>query len=52
MSKKQGKSFSLKRLFTNFLTLALVVASVTLISGSIKEWSKITNQKTISRASD
>jgi len=40
MSKKQGKSFSFKRLFTNFLTLALVVASVTLISGSIKEWSK------------
>lgn len=43
MSSKRVKSFSTKKLFSQVLTLAMVVATVYLVSGSVEEW--VTNYK-------
>ena len=43
MSSKRVKSFSTKKLFSKVLTLAMVVATVYLVSGSVEEC--VTNYK-------
>lgn len=40
MANKRQKSFRFKRLFSNFLTVAMVVASVYLVSSSVTEWTQ------------
>ena len=40
MANKRQKSFRFKRLFSNFLTVAMVLASVYLVSSSVTEWTQ------------